>query len=290
MSFFDQAYDDMSWQEVCYRLPSELAVSALKRRVNNLDTLRMFFDNVGSQPASVKELKEHVNLLVSDEDPDDILDIFEDKYEKVLFAWMDSANKSRLKEHDPDKLSTTFLFNVTKSEDRAGLRVLLDRVLDEDPINQAHLRSVLNKADDEHFTPLVDSILKDSRPEVRVCSLGVTGVTNKSILSDHQKAIGLKALAKCASHHPVGSIMMLNIDVFASLKPMERLVALEKYLSYFPRHKKVQAFSPAPSQEEFDMILFAGCIEHNDMVTKLNKTYKAITEDDPPEIKDETGP
>ena len=47
MSIFDQAYDNMSWQEVCYRLPGDLAVNALKRRVNNLDTLKMFFDNVG---------------------------------------------------------------------------------------------------------------------------------------------------------------------------------------------------------------------------------------------------
>ena len=48
MSFFDQAYDEMSWQEICYRLPSELAIDALQRRINNLDTLRMFFDNVGN--------------------------------------------------------------------------------------------------------------------------------------------------------------------------------------------------------------------------------------------------
>jgi len=287
MSLFDQAYDEMSWQEVCYRLPSELAVNALKRRITNLDTLRMMFDNAGSQPSSVKELKEHVNTILSAEDPQDILDTFDEKYEKVLFVWLDAENKTRIKNHDPDKLSTKFLFNTTGSDDREGLKVIMDRVLNEDPINQAHLRSVLNKADDIHFTNLVDSILKDSRPEVRVCALGVSGLSNKEILSNHQKAIALKALAKCASSRPVGSMMVLNIDVFANLKPMERLTALERYLSYFPRYRKVPAFDPVPTQDEFDMILFAGCIEHNDMVTKLNETYKQITEEDPPEAEDE---
>jgi len=288
MSFFDQAYDEMSWQEVCYRLPSELAVNAIKRRVNNLETLRMLFDNVGSQPSSIKPLKEHINSIVSDEDPDDILDAFgADDYERVLFTWLDSNNRDRLRHHDVDKLSTKFLFNVTGADDRDGLKIIMDRVLKEDPVNQSHLRSVLNKSDDTHFPTLLDSILKDSRPEVRVCVLGVSGMTNKGMISDLQKTIGLKALAKCGGYQPVGSMMVLNVDVFSNLKPLERLDALEKYLSYFPRYKKVKAFDPVPSQEEFDMILFAGCIEHNDKVTKLNQIYKEVTEMDPPSEDEE---
>jgi hypothetical protein len=291
MSFFDQAYDEMSWQEICYRLPSELSISALKRRINNLDTIKMFFDNVGAQPSSVKSLKKHVNEILATESPQDILNTFNSNYEKVLFSWLDPNNTKRIKEHDVSKLSTKFLFNITDSDNREGLKLIMDRMLNEDPVNQAHLRSVLNKASDKNFTTLVDSVLKDSRPEVRVCALGVSGLSNREMLSDHQKSMALKAMAKCTSDRPIGSIMVLNIDVFANLKPMERLIALYRYLSYFPRYEKVPAFDPVPTQSEFDMILFAGCIEHNDMVNKINTIYKQITEEDPPsDSKNSTSP
>lgn len=287
MSFFDQAYDDMSWQEVCYRLPSELAVNALQRRITNLDTLRMFFDNVGIQSSGIEVLKELVNTVVTEEEPEDIMDMFEKDYEKVLFNWLSPNNKKRIKDHDPDKLSTKFLFNATDSDDKDGLRVILDRVLAEDPVSQSHLRAVLNKTDDQHFNSLIDTVIRDQRPEVRVCILGVAGLSNKNLVSDHQKVIGLKALVKCQGYRPVTSMSVLPVSVFGSLKPLERLAALEMYFSYFPKNRKVPAFSPVPSQEEFDMILFAGCIEHNDKVTKLNEAYKAITEDDPPEAEED---
>lgn len=282
MSFFDQAYDEMSWQEVCYRLPSELAVNAIKRRVTNLDTLRMLFENVGAQPANIKPLKEHINNIVSAEDPDDILDAFAEDFEKVLFSWLDSTNKDKLRNHDASKLSTKFLFNVTSSDDRSGLKEIMNRVLQDPVPNQSYIRSVLNKADDNHFPTLLDTILKDSRPEVRVCVLGVGGLSNNAKISDLQKTIGLKALAKCSSNAPIGNINVLSIQTFASLKPLERLTALERYLRYFPLYKKVSAFSPTPTQDEFDMILFAGCIEHNERVTKINELYKKITTEDNP--------
>ena len=68
MSFFDQAYDDMSLEEVCYRLPSDLAVNALKRRVTNLDTLMSFIEKVQSPlwactPVSVNPTILFFNLL-----------------------------------------------------------------------------------------------------------------------------------------------------------------------------------------------------------------------------------
>lgn len=287
MSFFDQAYDNMSWQEVCYRLPSELAVTALQRRINNLDTLRMFFDNVGTRSVGISVLKELVNKIVTDEEPDDIMEMFAEDYEQVLFNWLDGNNRKRIKEHDPDKLSTKFLFNATESDDKEGLKVILDRVLQEDQFNQAHLRAVLNKTNDEHFNTLIDTVIRDSRPEVNVCVLGVAGLSNKSLISNHQKVLGLKALVKCQDNNPVATMSVLNIDVFGALKPLERLTALEKYFNYFPIHRKIPAFDPVPTQEEFDMILFAGCIEHNDKVTKLNETYKNITEIDPPEVEEE---
>lgn len=283
MSFFDQVYDEMSWQEVCYRLPSELAVNALKRRVNNLETLQMFFDNVGDQPISVKELKSHVNNILNLENPADILDKFGTNYEKVIFNWMDDTNRQRLKNHDQSKLSTKFLFNVADSGSREDLHALMGRVLSEATINQSHIRSILSKADNTHINSLVDVILKDARPEVRACVLSVGSLTNKSMISDMQMIIGLKALAQCNYGNRPSSISVLSIEAFANLRPLERLNALEIYLGYFPEYKKIQAFDPAPTDDEFNMILFAGCIEHNERVTKLNEKYNRITKEDPPD-------
>lgn len=288
MSFFDQVYDDMSWEEVCYRLPSELAVNAILRRVTNLQTLRMFMESVGTQPSGIKELKNHVNEILSGEEPDDIMKEFpEDKFEKGLFNWMDDTNRKRLRDNDPDGMSMKYLFNSTDSDDRDGMKVVLDRILSEQSINPLHLRATLNKADDVVFASMLDTILKDSRPEVRVQVLSVSGVSNKGMISDLQRTIGLKALAKCATERPTATMSILPIDVFSNLKPLERLTALERYLNYFPSYRKIPAFNPDPTKEEFDMILFAGCIEHNDKVTKLNEKYHLITEADLPQEDDD---
>jgi len=286
MSFFDQAYDDMSWEEVCYRLPSELAVNALLRRVTNLQTIHMFFESVGDQPSGNKELRSHVNNILSAEEPDDIMSEFEDeRFEKVLFNWMDDVNRKRIRDNSSDDLSIKFLFNATDSNDQGGMKIILDKVLSEQNINISHLRSTLNKADDTVFVSMIDTILKDSRPEVRVMVLSVSGTTNKNTISDLQKTIGLKALVKCTTSNPVVSI--LPISIFNNLKPLERLTALVKYFNYFPIYRQVPVFDPVPTKEELDLILFAGCIEHNDIVTSLHEKYLLITEAEPPKEKDE---
>jgi hypothetical protein len=288
MSFFDQAFDDMTWQEICYRLPSDLAINALKRRVTNLDTLKMFFDNAGNQPASVKQLKDHVNTILTGSTLDDIFNMFDSTYHPTLFNWMSPENVNRFRSYDPNKLGLKFLFNITDSKDQAALESIMDKILAEQDFNQAQLRSVLRKADDKCLAPLLDKIIKDTRPEVRANILCIPGLTNKEMVSDLYKTIGLKALAKCANFQPISTINVMSMNVFSSLKPMERLIALEKYLSYFPVFQKVKVFDPAPSDEEFQMILFAGCIEHNEKVTKLLEQYKQITEMDPPaEEKDD---
>jgi len=287
MSFFDQAFDEMSWQEICYRLPGDLAVDALKRRITNLDTLKMFFDNAGTQPASVKSLKEHVNTILSSATLDDIFNTFDSKYHPTLFSWMSPDNVNRFKGYDPTKLGIKFLFNITDSKDQVALEAIMDKILADQDFNQAHLRSVLRKTDDKCLAPLLDKIIKDARPEVRANILCIPGLTNKEMVSDLYKTLGLKALAKCASFQPISAINVMSMTIFGNLKPMERLTALEKYLSYFPVFQKVKVFEPAPSDEEFQMILFAGCIEHNDKVTKLLEKYKQITEMDPPANEEE---
>jgi hypothetical protein len=281
MGFFDQAYDEMSWKEVCYRLPSELAINALKRRITNLETIKMFVENVGSQPANIVALKDHVNDIISNEDVENILDVFEDKFHPVLFNWLSKNNSTRIKDHDPSKLSTKFLFNLTNSSDRSGLQEVFKRVLDEDA-SPSKIRAVLRKADDVCMPPLLNILMRDSRPEVRACLLCVPGLTNSELVTDHQKVIGLKAMAKCDRHIDFGYTNKLSINVFSALKPKERLEALERYLSFFPVYKRVEAFDPSPSDDEFRMILFAGCVEYNEEVNKINEKYNLIVNTDPP--------
>ncbi len=287
MSFFDQAYDDMSWQEICYRLPGDLAISAIVRRITNLETLRMFFDNVGTQATSVHDIKEHINVVVADAKLDDIFEEFDVKYHPTLFNWLTQTNIDRLKEHDPDKLSTKFLFNITDADDSEGLQSVFGRILEETTPGQSQIRAVLRKADDTCLAPLLDTLLKDSRPEVRACILCVPGLTNNELVSDHQRVIGLKAFAKCAGARPLNTVNTLSIKAFSGLRPLERLTALERYLGYFPHYQRVSAFNPMPTEEEFKMILFAGCIEYNDLVTKINEMYKKITQMDPPLNEDD---
>lgn len=286
MSFFDQMYDEMTWQEVCYRLPSELAINALRRRITNLDTLKMFFENVGTQPSGVNELKDHVNNLISDEDVDDILDTFDSDFHPTLFNWLSSSNVARVKDHDPDKLSTKFLFNLTDSKDKDGLKGIFRRILDDDP-TQSQMRAVLRKADDVCLPPLLDMLMKDKRPEIKACLLSIPGLTNSELVNDHQKVIGLKAFAKCEGYKPLDSINRLSVNIFSALRPKERIDVLGRYLDYFPNYGRINPFDPEPSEEEFQMILFAGCVEYNDEINKINEKYKLITDTDPPSEPEE---
>jgi len=280
MSIFDTAYDAMTWEEVCYRLPGELSVSALKRRITNLDTLKMFFDHVGHQPSRVPPLKEHINTLIASTKIDDLLNTFDQNYHPTLFNWMTPANAKRFKEADPSKLGLKFLFNLTDSKDQAGLEAIMDKILAEPELVQSHLRSVLSRADDSCVSPLLTKLSLDVRPEVRAALLSIPG-SNAYKVSDLQKIIGLKALAKCPSS-PLKSVNILGITAFSALKPAERLTCLERYMECFPTYHKMQVFDTVPSEEEITLLLFAGCLDQNERVTKVLDRYKKITEMDPP--------
>lgn len=285
-SFFDQEYDDMTWSQVCYRLPGELAVNALKRRVNNLDTLVMFFDNVGSQPSGIKELRAHVNDVIADFTVDEVFEKFETPSHPLLFNWMDSKNKDRLKDDGQENLSHKFLFNLSDPNDVTSLNRVLDSVLEEEHPAQSQIISVLNKVSSVHFNSFLDRIMKDARPSVRVCALSVRDVHNEQLISNFQKVIALKALVKMPFPEE-RSIGMLDFKIFSDLRPADRMTALEKYFNQFPKYRQIKVFSPEPTDDEFQLVIFAGCIEHNDRVKKLNETYKEITELEPPASEDE---
>lgn len=281
-SFFDQEYDNMTWHEVCYRLPGELAINALKRRVTNLDTLMMFFEHVHSQPSSIKELRDHVNDVISSHTVDEIFDKFETERHPLLFNWLNSENKDRLKTdgQEKDKLSHKFLFNLSQPDDVDGLSKVLDHVLEEDHPKQSEVLSVLNKVSNAHFNPLLERVLRDKRPEVRVCVLSVSDVNNHKLISNYQKVIGLKAMVGMKFSNV--RINTLDFKVFSELRPAERMEALSRYLNGFPKYRQLQVFDPMPTEDEFQLVLFAGCIEHNEEIKRLNQLYKEITVEEPP--------
>lgn len=286
MSFFDQAYDEMSWQEVCYRLPSDLAVSALKRRINNLDTMLTFFELAQSQPAHVKDLKDHINNVVMEYDVDEVFDTFEAKMHPVLFNWMNENNLKRLKDDGQDKMTYKFLFNLATPDDVESLTKVLDIVLEKDHAVQSEVLSILNKVSNKHFHQLLSAVLGDPRPEVRVCALSVSDPHNQRLVSELHQTIALKALAKSTAHDRY--MNPLNFKLFSNLRPKERLISLDRYFRAFPKYKQLQIFDPMPTEDEFNLVLFAGCIEHNDTVKKLHDAYKDITSSEKPiEAEDE---
>ncbi len=280
MSIFDQAYDEMTLTEVCSRLPGELAIKAITRRINDLPSLLDFVKTVGSQPSFVKDLSAHINDVFSKYSTQDILNTFEQGLHPSLFAWLNDGNKNRLKNEGKDKISTTFLFNLSGSKELDSLKSVLENVLGEQSVRQSAVLSVLNKADQDIFPQLLDIVVKDQRPEVRECILAISTFGNNQLVSDLQKTIALKAFVKSGQ---LRAVNVLDFKLFSTLKPLERLTALAKYLNYFPTYRQVKVFDPSPTEDEFNLILFAGCIEHNDLVSKLSKQYKEITEEDAPE-------
>jgi hypothetical protein len=281
----NQAYDEMDLSEVVCRLPSEFAIGSIKRRIDNVDKFKEFFKtrDVGGA-IKCNEVKNHINKVVSLTSVDDIFDTLTPEYHPTLFGWLNATNKTRLLENGKDRLTVEFIFNLTKSDDLDGMRYILDRVLLENEPQIPKITSILNKIDTGYFQQLVDSVIKDTRPKVKSSILSVHNGSSVKTISDHQKMIALKAFAKIpTSDKGSRHIQPLDFKLFQNLKPLERIMALDRYLTYFPTHRKIKVFNPEPTQEEFDFILFAGCFQFNDVVEDIVKKYNAITKDEKPD-------
>lgn len=282
MSLFDAAFDQMSWSEVSYRLPGNLAISALKRRITNLDTLLLFFDACGVKSNSVKELKVHINNILNGYSATDILDKFDEKHHSILFGWVDETNKTRLKTDGRAAIPTKLLFNMTNEKDAEGLGEVLDRILTAPELKQAAVISVLHKADITVFPSLINRVVRDVRPEVRCLVLAVGTEVKRKIVGTNMSLVGLKALSKSTTE---GSRFtdILDFNLFSQLKPGERLAALKRYLGQFPLYHKVSVFDHAPTKDELDLVLFADCAKYNDLMIEIKTLYNQITQDDKPE-------
>lgn len=285
MSIFDQAYDNMEWEEICYRLPGDLAVKALKRRITNLDTLDMFFSFVRDKSNGVKEIRDHVNATLNNFSVDEIFDHFEQPRHALLFSWTNADNKTRLKDGGGDALTHKFLFNLAAHDDFESLHKVLDHVLAQPAINHGELLSVLNKVNNENFIPLFNKVINDPRPEAKIMALCVRDPANYKLISRHQRVMGLKALAKI--NYFDRHFEIVDFSIFSELRPLDRLNTLYSYLSKFPLYKQLRVFNPSPSEDEVSIVLFAGCIEHYELVQKIEKMYADITVTEPPTTEEE---
>jgi len=283
-SMIEQAFDDMELEEVLCRLPSKFAIGSLKRRTKDINDLKEFMSARDAGGASkVKEIVEHVNSIVTNTNIDKIFKTFSSQYHPTLFGWLNSDNKKNILENGKDGLSIEFIFNLTDSKDFNGMGYILDRVLKEPEPNVSKITAILNKIDVEIFQEIMEKVIKDNRPKVRSSILSVHNDAGVNTISDHQKMIALKAFAKIpASDTGSRYIQPIDFKLFKNLKPLERIMALDRYLSYFSLYSKRAVFDPAPSDEELDLILFAGCFEFNDIVEGIKKKYNAITKDDEP--------
>jgi len=281
----NQAYDEMELEEVLCRLPSEFAIGSIKRRISSIDNLVEFFNARDAGGASkVSEIKNHINEIVSSTSMDNIFENITAAYHPTLFGWLNDINRDRILKDGRDNLTVEFIFNLTESSNLDGMRYVLDRILQDTEPKASKVTSVLNKIDTEYFQLLIETIIKDTRPKVKSSILSVHNSKNFDTISDHQKMIALKAFAKIpASEEGSRHIKPINFKLFQSLKPLERIMALDRYLNYFTQYRKQKVFDPEPTKEEFDSILFAGCFEYNDLVEDIVKNYNAITKDDKPD-------
>jgi len=283
--FINKIYDDMELQDVVCRLPADLAVSAIKRRITDIEQLfELFITPDGGSANKCKDMKVYANSIISNTGVDKLFETFETKHHPVLFKWLNDTNSTRLLNEGKQHLTIEFLYNLSAKDDLAGMTYVLDRTLAEPEPSVSKITTVLNSVESNIFQALLNKIIKDTRPEVRSSVLSIHNPHNGGGVSEHQKMVGLKALAKLPSSvKGSGHIMPLNFTLFQNLRPLERIMALDRYLNYFPLYKKIKCFDPKPTEQEFKDILFAGAFQYNDLTEEITKRYKAITEDDDPD-------
>lgn len=280
--FLNKIFDEMTWDELMCRLPGEMAVAAVNRRVSDFEKMKEFFEHQDRNAFNVVGIKDNINNIISNASVSDILAAFPKEKHPILFRWISETNKKRIMDEGKRELSIEFVFNLTKPDDLNGMTEILDRILAEPEPEIKKISSVIGKIDNKYFQQFAEVLLKDKRAQVRACILSANN-QGYDTLSDHQKLIALKALAKLPSaEQRLGHINQIDFPLFVNMKPLERLTALDIYLDYFPAHRKIQVFAAKPTEEEFHSILFAGCFDHTTLVENIMKKYKAITEEDAP--------
>lgn len=287
MSFIEKIYDQLSLEEIICRIPSEHALNALKKRVSDLNGLKLFFNaNDAGGASKSKTVKEHINTVLGQSDPKEIFSEFDQSYHTAIFGWLNDENKKKFVNEARDVMTIEFVYNISDTKSIEDMDYITDRILNASVLEPSKITTVLRSVEKNIFATLLNKVLRDQRPEARATVLSIVG-KNFEEVSDHQKMIGLKAFAKLSSDSAkVNHINSLDFKLFKDLKPLERIMALDKYLDHFPPYKKIKAFDPEPSEDEMNIILFAGCFQYTDLIDSIKEKYEKITQLDKPE--DET--
>lgn len=273
-SFIDSIFDNMSIDELVCRLPGENALNAIKRRFGGIQGISdMLNSQDGKTISGLKEVKHYINDVVKDADVEEINGVFgEDSFVR-LFNLLAEDTKYKLLDKGKNTFPIKVVFNLADKKDLTAMSSILDRILSTNNTENvsAQCLSVLNSISPECFNILAPRVLSDSRPEVSAVILSIGNGVNYRVISDHQKMIALKSFAKLpASNRGLAFVNSIDFKLFQNLKPLERLMALGRYLNHAD---KKQPFDPMPTRDEMEEALFAGCFQYNDMVEDIMKQY-----------------
>lgn len=285
-SIFDQAYDEMALDEVIYRLPGELAVSAFKRRVKTAeDILEVLKVREAKDAAYEYSVKEHINNIISNMPIEDLTKV-DEKYHPRMFKWLNNANITRLKEYGVDYVNTKLLFNITQPDEVSVWESLLNKELNASEVNKAHVARIADKIDGDYFGSIIDKLLSDARPEVKASILKISGPNVKKI-TEQQYLVALKAYSKCSPPTTTDVIRVLDWNLMMQLKAHERFTVIKYYISNMPEFKKIKAFYNSPTLDEFTQAIFPMSIQFNEEFNKILEQYKRITEEEPPQEEED---
>lgn len=289
-SIFDQAYDEMTLDEVIYRLPGELAVSAFKRRVKTAeDILEILKVSESKSAASELSVREHINDIIANMPIEDLVKV-DEKYHPRMFKWLNKSNTDRIKEYGVDYISTKLLFNITDPDEHTVWEALLQKTINASPINKTYIARIAEKIDSDYFGSILNIILSNSRPEVRSAVLQIQARPNVSYITEQQLILGLKAYAKCTPSETYEAIRLLDWEWLKQLKAQERFFVIKNYLTHMPEFQKLKVFKNQPSFDEFKNYIFPASIQFNEEFNQLLERYSKVTQEDAPVVESESDP
>ncbi len=271
MTNVEQVFEKMSLKQIVCRLPGKHATEAFKKRINKVNKLADFLKAANRQTQSLKNIKEHINNVINDSNINELLKSMDSKHYSTLYGWLDQSNRNRFLKEGKGKLSIEFLFNLTDSSDLEGMKDIFQLILSKEQPKLSQITSVLNKINYKNVEDLIKLINKDN---LYSSLLFISNKTNFDQISDILKIKAVLSLKPNQNEYPT-YIQSLNLNLFKTLNPIQRLNALDAYLSYFPKSMQIIVFNPESTIEEFNL-LFKDCSEFSDLKLKIIDTYHKI--------------
>lgn len=294
MGFFDDAYDEMSFKEVSFRLPSELAISSIKRRVNNTESAVEFI-NSAPKAFEFKEVKDIVNSVMVSDGFKGFFDAFKEK-EATLFKWVSKDNRANLIENHFSDIPLKLAFNMVDKNDADKMKLLFNMIIRDPESVKAQMRAIIDKASVSLKMELIDAVVKSSRDDLKIGVLETSFDKWEELVDNRTIHLCLKSLASHAIKNDFDvnfvPINALSFSSFDKLKPMERLASLKAYLKAVdavkrPSGSKIKPFKEDITEEQIENALFAGSVNENDLVTEIKGLFSSIVDPKKEEKADE---